>query len=176
MANIKNIILLVGIAMMVVISTLLASHTPVNWGYFGISVGLLAVLIFMQKKEIKKELNEGIDSGYNYLKFNDIVLKLRAELIRISESKTDENYTRNLMEILDKYLPNMDEYRINIINKLSVADYTKITIPFSQAERLINRGQSAAVDGYIEESKLSIKNAINYLNLLNEEMELITSN
>jgi hypothetical protein len=80
------------------------------------------------------------------------------------------------MKVLDKYLPNMDDFRINIINKFNIADYTKITIPFSQAERLINRGHSAAVDGYLVESQESIKKALNYLDLLNEEMKLITSN
>ncbi|NOX66838.1 MAG: hypothetical protein GXO85_13855, partial [Chlorobi bacterium] len=92
-----------------------------------------------------------------------------------SERKIDNDYINNLMEVLDKYQPNMDDYRINIINKFSIADYTKITIPFSQAERLINRGHSAAVDGYLDESQQSIKKALNYLDLLNEEMELIKS-
>lgn len=175
MANIKNKILLVCIAVMVVVSALAASHTPIYWEYFGLSVIILAGLIFLQKREMKKELDEGIDSGFNYLRFKDAVRKLKSELISISEREIDNNYTKKLMEVLDRYQPNMDDYRINIINKFSIADYTKITIPFSQAERLINRGHSAAIDGYLDESQQSIKKALNYLDLLNEEMQIITS-
>jgi len=175
MTNVKNIVLLVSIAVMVVISALAASHTPIYWEYFGLSVIILAGLIFLQKREIKKEINEGIDSGFNYSKFKDTVEKLRIELKKISEKEIDNDYSENLITILENYLPDMDDYRINIINKFSVADYTKITIPFSQAERLINRGHSAAVDGYFVESQESIKKALSYLDLLTEEMELIKS-
>ncbi|NOX66837.1 MAG: hypothetical protein GXO85_13850, partial [Chlorobi bacterium] len=73
MSNIKNKILLVSIAVMVVVSALAASHTPIYWEYFGLSVIILAGLIFLQKRELKKELDEGIDSGFNYLRFKDTV-------------------------------------------------------------------------------------------------------
>jgi len=87
MTNVKNIVLLVSIAVMVVISALAASHTPIYWEYFGLSVIILAGLIFLQKREIKKEINEGIDSGFNYSKFKDTVEKLRIELKKISEKE-----------------------------------------------------------------------------------------
>ena len=176
MKNIKSKILLTAIALLVAVSTLVASHTPIYWEYFGISVIVLAILITLQKREIKKELSENVNSEFNFVKFKIMVENVTIKLQTISEESINDNYQNNLMETLDESMPNIDDYRLTITNQLGIENYTKISIPFSQAERIINRGHSAAIDGYLFESQINIRKALKYLDLLNNEMNLIMSN
>lgn len=165
MKDIKNRILHISIAMMVVVTTLVASYTPIDWSYFGLSAVVMAILIWFQKRELKKTINDGDYNGLSLLKFEEQINIMLFKLDKISTSKIDEKYSNELLSTIDEVMPNIDEYRLLMINQFGVANYTQISIPFAKAERLINRGLSAAVDGYKMEAKKNISNSLNFLKL-----------
>ncbi len=171
MKNTKNRILLISIALMVVAATLAASHTPIDWNYFALSVVILAILIFVQKHELKKTLTESKNSGLSLNKFEELLDTVLLKLDEISKNEIDEKYSNKLLSIMDEVMPDIDEYRISMINQYGVANYTQICIPFAKAERLINRGVSAAIDGYLEESQKNISNSLKFLKLSIKEIE-----
>ncbi|MEN8192692.1 MAG: hypothetical protein ABFS12_07730 [Bacteroidota bacterium] len=173
MTNIKNKILLISIAVMVVVSALSASHTPIYWEYFGFSIIVLALLIILQKREIKKEIEHNDFDDFNIKNFKETIEHLTNEVKSISKEIIKDNYTEMLTGKLETYKINIDDYRLTMINQIGVKKYTKISIPFAQAERIINRGMSAAIDGYFEESQNEIRKSIKYLELLQEEIEII---
>jgi len=169
----KNRILLISIAVMVAVATLAASHTPIDWNYFILSVVILAILILVQKRELKKTLTESENSGLSLTKFEELINTILLKLDEISKNEINEKYSNELLSIMDEIMPNIDEYRISMINQYGVANYTQISIPFAKAERLINRGVSAAIDGYLEESQKNISNSLKFLKLSIKEIEKI---
>jgi len=173
MKNIKSKIILVGIALMVAVTTLAASYTPINWGYFGLAVTIMAVLIWLQKRELKKTLTDTGDTDLSLSTFEESVSNISTKLNEISKVEMDEKYSKELYSILEDFMPNIDDYRLSLINELGIANYTKIIIPFAKAERIINRGVSAAIDGYLEESQKSISNSIQFLKLSIDEIKKI---
>ena len=162
MKNIKNTILLISIALMVVVTTLVASYTPINWTVFIIVAIVLALLIWLQKNELKKTLTGDENNQLSLFKFEELLNALSSKLSEISKSELDEKYLNKLLTIIEEQMPNIDKYRISMINQYGVAVYTQISIPFAKAERLINRGVSAAIDGYLKESQNSILNSIRF--------------
>jgi hypothetical protein len=166
----KNVFLLVGIALSVTAAALFASHTPICWSGFLFSVIVMAVLIWMQKKEQKKNYTVVGKTEYSLQQFEENLKELIKSINELIENKENENYLNKLENIIEKYMPDIDEYRIFLINQLGMADYTKISIPFSKGERLINRSISAAVDGYLEESKNNILKSINFIELTISEI------
>ena len=168
-----NKALLVGIGLMLVVSSLIASHTPINWIYFSISAIVMALLIWLQKRELKKTLTESGNNELSLTKFEELLNRILKKLDSISKKKIDENYSSELFSVIDEVMPNIDEYRISMINQYGVANYTQISIPFAKAERLINRGVSAAIDGYLVESQKNISNSIEFLKLAIDETEKI---
>jgi hypothetical protein len=168
-----NKALLVGIGLMLVLSSLIASHTPINWIYFSTSVIVMALLIWLQKRELKKTLTESGNNELSLTKFEELLNRILKKLDSISKKKIDKNYSNELFSVIDEVMPNIDEYRISMINQYGVANYTQISIPFAKAERLINRGVSAAIDGYLVESQKSISNSIEFLKLAIDETEKI---
>ena len=173
MKNIKSIALLISIALMVAVTTLVAAYTPINWTYFILVSFILAVLILLQKREIKKSLTENGNNELSLSKFEELLKIVFVKFDEVSKCEIDEKYLEKLLSIMDEQMPDIDEYRISMINQFGVANYTQISIPFAKAERLINRGVSAAIDGYLVESQKSILNSIEFLNLAIEEINKI---
>ncbi len=173
MKNIKSKMLLVGIAIMVAVTTLVASYTPISWGYFALSVIVLAILIWLQKYELKKSLTNNANSELSLSNFNETLSDILIKLGDISKKEINENYSNELLFIMDNSMLNVDDYRISMINELGIANYTQIIIPFAKAERLINRGVSAAIDGYTEESKKCISDSLSFIKLSIDEIEKI---
>ncbi len=176
MQDIKNKILLVAIALMVVVITLAASYTPVNWTYFSLLSIVLALLIWLQKRELKKTLTESSNNGLSLKGFKESLDIVAGDLDDISKKEIDETYLSNLLSIMDNKMPNIDEYKISIINQFGIANYTQISIPFAKGERLINRGVSAAIDGFVEESQKNIADSIELLKLSITEIKNVLDN
>jgi len=170
MKNIKSKIILASIALMVAVTTLVASYTPINWNYFIISTIVLAISILLQKREMKKSLTDNGNSELSLSNFKESLNNILLKLNEISKVEIGEKYSDSLIGIIDESLPNIDDYRLPLINELGIANYTQIIIPFAKAERLINRGVSAAIDGYLEESQKSIINSLSFLQLSIDEI------
>ncbi len=173
MKNIKSKIILGGIAILVAVTTLVASYTPINWGYFALSVFVLAILIWLQKRELKKSLTNDENSKLSLSNFNENLNDILIKLTEVSKKVIDENYSNELLFIMDNSMLDVDDYRISMINELGIANYTQIIIPFAKAERLINRGVSAAIDGYAEESKKCIIDSLSFIKLSIDEIKKI---
>ena len=173
MKNIKSKILLVSVAIMVAVTTLVASYTPINWGYFALSVIVLAILIWLQKIELKKSLTNKANSELSLSNFNKTLNNILIKLRDISKKEINENYSNELLFIIDNSMPNIDEYKNSMINELGIANYTQIIIPFAKAERLINRGVSATIDGYNKESKKCISDSLSFIKLSIDEIKKI---
>ncbi|MCF6270351.1 MAG: hypothetical protein L3J41_11610 [Melioribacteraceae bacterium] len=169
----KNRILIISIAIMVVVATLAASHTPINWNYFILSVVILTIVIWLQKRDLKKILTESENNGLPLNKFEELLNTILLKLDEVSKNEIDEKYSNKLFSIMDETMPDIDEYRIAMINQYGITNYTQISIPFAKAERLINRGVSTAIDGYYEESQKNISNSLEFLELSIKEIEKI---
>lgn len=159
MTKFTKISLLLAITIAIIALVLIAAYTPIHWGYFTIVSIVLSLLIWMQKREVKKTLMEEKSQVFSLTSFEEKLQSVFKKIIIISDHETTQNDDKKTNDISSLMMPNIDDYRISMIHQLGVVKYTNISIPFSKAERLINRAISAAVDGYLEEAGHNINEA-----------------
>ncbi len=167
-------VLYIIIAIALFTATIFASGKNINWFGFSIAsfVMIVAVLIDRQlkKRAIEKKQNEEFSS--------DILLEKLIGLLDLCENyKTNLTFEdkEKIEEIFADAIPDIDSSRFALINELNIENYTSIISIYANAERKINRGVSAALDGYISAAKESFSKAINILTDCINELKRVKS-
>jgi hypothetical protein len=155
------------IALAVIAASVFASRIPPMWEEFSIAVFVLALAIFYQRKSLKKEIMEARSEGEGYTleafeKFSS-ELEKALNLVLEKDFHDEEKTASVLEEWIERISIEMDYYRVNITEQIGIGKFTEIMASFAKAERRLNRGYSALIDGYVEDAKENIRDAVRLL-------------
>ncbi len=149
-----------------VLATLFAAPLPAKWLPFSVSVAGLTVglvwLRFLSRREISANAN-----GRNRTKDLPTLLEEAYEKItavlqkmRVREKWSTAEITADLEEIGVTHFAPISENRDSLLERYGVKRYANLMIAVATAERYFNRGVSAAMDGYREESVRSLNDCL----------------
>ncbi len=133
-------------------ASIFASFQPINWFGFVISISVMVICIFIDKRIAKKRLESEDSNNLNLQAFLSeiILLKEKADFYHKNIEKTKISEIEN---VLSELFPDVENYRLSLTNEVNINNYSKIISVFAKAERKINRAVSATIDGYETESK-----------------------
>ncbi len=166
----------IGIALIIVgviLATIYASFTPIEWIKFSASAIVIAIGIVLQRSQAKNELINSKRENISFANF-------QKELIALQEKA--EHFAKNLSEnegvIIEEefsdVIPDIEKYRFAIVDEIGIAEFTELITIYAKGERKINRAVSAAIDGYISEAKNNFTSAITTLDeCINKSKRLI---
>ncbi len=165
----KRTLINIVIVISLIVASFFAAHIPTNWTGFGISAFVMLTAILLQRKETKALFTDTESGKFSLRDFQSALSELKSGLEKIIE-KPDEEFAGKIEETLEELLPEVESFRLGIIEEAGVESYTEIITTYSSGERLINRGLSAAIDGFTESAKENIRKA---LPILERTMEII---
>ncbi len=144
-------------------SAVFASRIPPMWTQFTVSILVLIFAIYLQRKSLKKKIFQarGKGEGYTLEAFEKFIASLKEALENVLENKIEN--TEETQEILEEWIEkisiDMDYFRVNITEEIGIGKFTEVIASFAKAERKLNRGYSALIDGYKEASVENIREA-----------------
>ena len=146
-----------------------AAHIPPLWLEFSLYILLAGTGIYMNRKnpfKTNKTEESRVDSLNRFKELIDEQLELISHLIK------DDNVKKGLLNNgqIEHLYNDVEEIRVDMINQLGMKKYITIISPFAQAERLLYRGYSSAMDGYEHEAKQSISQSLEFFKITKQEL------
>ncbi|NOY78726.1 MAG: hypothetical protein GXO76_12755 [Calditrichaeota bacterium] len=163
------------IAAGVILSSLFAAHMPPRWIEFGISifglgVGLISLRMIKKRELLSQEsASDGARSPDKILR--DARVKLEAVSQAVQKNGVTESEIEKLDTIQTAYFLEFASKKETLIERYGIKKYADFMIPFSMAERFLNRSISSGIDGYYEEVTRSLKNVFPYLKETIQKLE-----
>lgn len=146
----------------VILGAIYAAHIPPHWGRFALANLLLILGILglqMEKKKTRERLSrENRSKKELYLLFDELLKEVRT-FQSISNPKPQTDFTDKIENALEHYLLEIEKSLPQISEIYGMTGYVNILSPYARAERLIQRGISAAIDGFPEETATSLNRA-----------------
>ncbi len=155
----KSKIVNIVIVFSLIAAAFFAAKIPTMWTGFAVSSAIMLLAILVQRKERKALFTDASSGRLTLDDFYKALLKLETKLEEYSE-KPAEYFTEQVENDLEEILPEVDGYRMGIIEQAGVEKYTEIITTYATAERLINRGVSAAIDKYSAAAKEYFSSAL----------------
>jgi len=163
------------IAAGVILASLFAAHMPPKWIEFGCSIFGLSVGLIFLKVTTKKEL-ASLEKVAGASRTPDKILReAKAKLEVLFHAAEKSGVTESEIEELDSiqtvYFLEFASRKETLIEKYGIKKYADFMIPFSMAERFLNRSISSGIDGYYDEAYRSLKNVFPYLKETLQKLE-----
>ncbi len=133
-------------------ASIFASFQPINWVGFIISVAIMGVCIFIDKKIAKNILESSSTNNLNLSAFLSEIVLLK-EKANYYHKNIEKAKISEIENEISELFPDVENYRLSLTNEVNINNYSKIISVFAKAERKINRAVSATIDGYETESK-----------------------
>lgn len=161
---------------MIIIGTIGASvaaaHIPPLWVPFGLFIGLAALGMALKKMQEKKTSGEQRGEQDAVARFKDIIedhILLMNQLMDKEELHSELLINSSVPHLYNR----IEQVREELVNRLGTRDYIAIIAPFAQGERLLYRGYSAAIDGFDNEAKKSIKESLEFFTMTQNELKRV---
>jgi hypothetical protein len=140
-------------------ATIFAAGSQIHWLGFSSAAFVMIVAVFWSRIIAKKKIETETENNKSASSFKNDLGNVKELCERYSTELSEENR----FEIEEKFLevlPDIEERRIALINEFGLPKYTEVISTYAKAERRINRGVSAAIDGFIKEAKIYFNEAI----------------
>ncbi|NOX17657.1 MAG: hypothetical protein GXO87_05170 [Chlorobi bacterium] len=165
----KNKIVNIVIVISLIFAAFFAAKIPTMWTGFALSSAIMLGAILLQRRERKALFADSQSDALTLNDFFSSLLKVKEKLEEYSKAPT-EYFTKQVEDDLEDILPEVDNYKMGIIENIGVEKYTEIITTYANGERLINRGVSAAIDQYSAAAKEYFNSA---LPIVNETIKII---
>jgi hypothetical protein len=156
MAQIISVTLL-GISLFA--ATIFAAGNQINWFGFSSAAFAMIVSVFWSRIITNKKIKSETENSKSTSTFSNDLKNVKALCVLYSTELSEENRF-DIEEKFIEVLPDIEERRIALINEFGLPKYTEVISTYAKAERKINRGVSAAIDGFINEAKKYFNEAI----------------
>jgi hypothetical protein len=151
-------LLIIIISLTVVSAAIFAAHIPPLWAPFTGSVILLALALAYLRRLNKESIRTSEVDKNPLSRFEALVGN---EIKNIQRFTSKEELTPEWKEELEReqefFFIKVEEVRNGMIDFIGMEKYIKIISPFALAERQLNRGLSAAMDGYDDEALTALR-------------------
>ncbi len=167
-------LLYIVIAVALFAATIFASGKEINWVGFSIASLVMIISILIDRKLKQRDIENKQNNGLS----SDVLLEKFKGLLKLCEHyKTNLTFEEKdkIEEVFADAVPDIDGSRFALVNEIKIENYTSLISIYANAERKINRGISAAIDGYISAAKESFSEAINILTDCINELKRIKS-
>jgi len=150
-------LLISAIGISLIASSLFASHIPVLWLPFSISILVMAGAT-IGLRLISREEVQASSSEKNPL--NKFVRLLNEEEKAVSGILENEDNSAEWTEQIEidqqHFYMQIEEVRSGLVDVLGMKKYISVITSFAAAERNLNRGLSAAIDAYYDEARKAL--------------------
>ena len=152
-------------------ASVFAAHIPPMWYHFSASILVLVVAIYFQRKSLKQEILNAKEESYSLESFEKFLRELESALQKVLALGVEGEESANMLEnSIERITIEMDYFRVNIAEEIGIGKYTEVITTFAKAERKLNRGYSALIDGYREAAEENLTEA---LRLVKNSLEVV---
>ncbi len=163
------------LALSTVAACLFAARLPVMTAPLAASVLVMAVAVVLMRRGYRARLAREMAGGHGRGIF-DFTASARGVLQTLERLESDqhsgcEQIHQALDKLVDGALFDFAEAREGLLALHGFGGFAKVVGEFSRGERAVNRGWSAAVDGYPHEARASVTRAREIFAGLVDELE-----
>lgn len=158
------LITIIGIAL--IASSVFASHIPVLWPPFTVSVLVLGVAIAGLRIISKEEIQASSSEKNPLNRFIRLLKEEEKEIgLLLKEEDDSAEWTERIETDQQHFYTQVEEVRSGLVDMLGMKEYIPVITTFASAERQLNRGLSAAIDSYYEEARNALTKGRDQLRL-----------
>lgn len=145
----------------------------IPWGGYGVSVavGMAGVLVLRRERQMRRLLSA--DSSADLESVIAHLSSLR-DLVDELGSRIDAMTCEQVLEYVDdRCVPRFADFadaRMVIANRFGTAVYAEVMTEFAAGERYLNRGWSAAADGYVDEVERCVQASRQFIDAAAERL------
>lgn len=142
---------LIGISL--IASSVFASHIPVLWLPFVISILIMAGAVTGLRLRTREEVKTSASEKNPLTKFVRLLKEEEKEVGLLLNEKTESAEWSERLEIDQQHFyTEIEEVRAGLVDVLGMKNYISVITTFAAAERQLNRALSAAIDTYYDEA------------------------